>query len=940
MVRIHGYVYLILILIASFCLTACSGDDQIAENNLANALDGTEGLLSAATWGTNEALPAVWEDRVVWQSSAPSPDDPEIFLSDLSLCNISSGSAMRITSGSLQHNWPDIWENLVVWSAWEDENYEIHLYNISTGEEQRITIDSTNQVKPKIWKDYIVWQQGEDSDSETAVFLYDIPTGITTQLDAGSGYAMSPAIWEDRIVWQDGRNGNDFDIYLFTITTGDETQITFDPASQLNPSIWGDNVVWEDPRSSYSHIYLYDLISGNETQITDGEGNQVTPVISENYLVYINASSVCIRNLSTMEERQISSDETEAYKFAPDVWDNRIVWTDSRNGDYDIYLYTVGISLPQLSAGFTENITQGLFPLTVQFTDTSSGQVEGWHWNFGDETTSDEQNPVHTYSNPGSFSVILTVYNHWQTDAIQKPELVSVGTTPVPQFSTNISSGPAPVAIMFNDESSGFPLQWHWDFGDGAGSDEQNPVHVYERAGIYDINLTVTNIYGTAVLVKNSFITIMDASYHSCLLPSDGITIGEKENGTSVMIEKGNESQYQVHLLENNSVVQYVVGEDKGIEQVWFYSNEQGGFSLTGNHTVEGVLSGICVESSDILPTFVQGNLDNCSLNFTFTMADYPPDGRIQVAIWEGCTPDDLTAFKNAAVRSHYDAVEEVAYSFRFQEENNTTVGPVSLIFGLSSDWVSTNGWGDHQTLKIESEPGGARVYVDGNYVGFSPIAVTGLAPGQHTVRLMKRGYYDYALTMEVRDERDSIHVIRICDDGTGEVLNTTFIGHDSERNLDFFRVESPDGLSTFGLASLSSPGNFFQMLYLIISTAVSGGGGSGGGGGGGGDVAGPAATSTIIPTVTGTPLQNPIPTQATAGGDVDEAPGTGTQSAASTGQAEETTLLSGGDQGETMTGALTQGTSTIVLLKNLSVVFVVVLVTLVFYLRWNKREQ
>jgi hypothetical protein len=76
------------------------------------------------------------------------------------------------------------------------------------------------------------------------------------------------------------------------------------------------------------------------------------------------------------------------------------------------------------------------------------------------------------------------------------------------------------------------------------------------------------------------------------------------------------------------------------------------------------------------------------------------------------------------------------------------------------------------------------------------------------------------------------------------------------------------------------------------------------------------------------------------AGADIIGTHGTTTPVADSTGPVEESPLPTGEDQGETVAGALTQGTSAIVLLKNLSVVFVVVLVTLVFYMRWNKREQ
>jgi PKD repeat protein len=48
-------------------------------------------------------------------------------------------------------------------------------------------------------------------------------------------------------------------------------------------------------------------------------------------------------------------------------------------------------------------------PLTVQFTDFSTGEINSWSWSFGDNGTSEEQNPTHVYERPGAFPVSLTV---------------------------------------------------------------------------------------------------------------------------------------------------------------------------------------------------------------------------------------------------------------------------------------------------------------------------------------------------------------------------------------------------------------------------------------------------------------------------------------------------------------------------------------------------
>ena len=70
-------------------------------------------------------------------------------------------------------------------------------------------------------------------------------------------------------------------------------------------------------------------------------------------------------------------------------------------------------SPPALTANFTAAPTGGLAPLTVTFTDHSlpgpSGPITGWAWDFGDSGTSSLQNPTHTYTTPGNYTVTLIV---------------------------------------------------------------------------------------------------------------------------------------------------------------------------------------------------------------------------------------------------------------------------------------------------------------------------------------------------------------------------------------------------------------------------------------------------------------------------------------------------------------------------------------------------
>jgi YVTN family beta-propeller protein len=62
-------------------------------------------------------------------------------------------------------------------------------------------------------------------------------------------------------------------------------------------------------------------------------------------------------------------------------------------------------------AHFRIDPTTGPVPLTVQFTDKTTGEPTSWYWDFGDGTTSTLQNPVHTYNTAGIYIPILTASN-------------------------------------------------------------------------------------------------------------------------------------------------------------------------------------------------------------------------------------------------------------------------------------------------------------------------------------------------------------------------------------------------------------------------------------------------------------------------------------------------------------------------------------------------
>jgi hypothetical protein len=82
---------------------------------------------------------------------------------------------------------------------------------------------------------------------------------------------------------------------------------------------------------------------------------------------------------------------------------------------------------------------------------------------------------------------------------------------PVTGFSSNVSSGTAPLAVTFSDISTNTPTSWNWSFGDGTFSTVNDPEKTYASTGNFTVNLTTANAAGTNTITKNDYITVFPA---------------------------------------------------------------------------------------------------------------------------------------------------------------------------------------------------------------------------------------------------------------------------------------------------------------------------------------------------------------------------------------------------------------------------------------------
>jgi len=173
-----------------------------------------------------------------------------------------------------------------------------------------------------------------------------------------------------------------------------------------------------------------------------------------------------------------------------------------------IYLVQLNDGTAPVTA-FTASRTLGVAPLTVQFTDTSAGEISSWLWNFSDGPQSTLQHPLKTFTAPGEYEITLTTRGPKGRDVEARAAYITVVPGPLADFAATPTQGIAPLAVQFDDLSEGTVTAWSWNFGDGSGSSVAEPAHLF-LPGVYDVALTVSGPNGTHTRTRPGFVVSED----------------------------------------------------------------------------------------------------------------------------------------------------------------------------------------------------------------------------------------------------------------------------------------------------------------------------------------------------------------------------------------------------------------------------------------------
>ncbi len=339
--------------------------------------------------------------------------------------------------------------------------------NSGRGELHEMNIDGTeNRALSNFWSEGLAITYFDFNDA-TIVFSLNATNSHTTSelyvTEIGTDY-----LGRDSILWNNRTQLTSNSVYdSYPVISPDGTQILFVRQNTLGGA----------------DIHLINVDGTNEINITN-EGSSI-----------YNGFPIWSHDGSEIIYSRDNSGSNHVYKMNADG-SNKVDITPSANPggaipwDWRNTCQTVDLPF----AAFSADPVSGYAPLTVNFTDESTGDITSYLWDFGDGYTSTDVNPSHDYTTAGTFTVTLTVTGPGGDDSIEKLDFIQV---------LNDNEGPVvdPLEIEFSlvnnypgikfnglvsDDNYGNSriekVEYFWDIDPGVG----NGVNINADDGNWD----------------------------------------------------------------------------------------------------------------------------------------------------------------------------------------------------------------------------------------------------------------------------------------------------------------------------------------------------------------------------------------------------------------------------------------------------------------------
>lgn len=141
------------------------------------------------------------------------------------------------------------------------------------------------------------------------------------------------------------------------------------------------------------------------------------------------------------------------------------------------------------------------------FTNQSTGATS-YLWDFGDGNNSTLENPTHTYTQDGVYSVELSAFNFCGSDTYMEDILIA--TPPIADLTVSDTEGCEPFTTTFDANQTYNATTYYWEFEGGDPASGTNIIETvtYNSPGTYDVLLIASNPYFSDTLMLPDYITV------------------------------------------------------------------------------------------------------------------------------------------------------------------------------------------------------------------------------------------------------------------------------------------------------------------------------------------------------------------------------------------------------------------------------------------------
>jgi len=351
-----------------------------------------------------------------------------------------------------------------------------------------------------------------------------------------------------------------------SICAGDTTQLM---------AINADNYVWNDLATTNPRFVSPSATTVYSVTGTDANGCSNTASVTVNVIsIPVLTFNPPNPEICEGETATITAQGAHSYFWSTPSTANPLIVTPAATTTYQVTGFdntgqcssssevTVTVNETPVPL-FTANPTNGCSPVVVSFNDVSSLAAQ-WLWNFGNGSTSTQQNPVHTYTATGTYDVSLTVTSAEGCVAtLLLNDFVEVYPQPVADFSTFPEIGKTydPAITFYSNSDTQY---WLWIFGDGNESTLPPPLtHTFPSVETdYQVTLIVFNDFGCSDTITKVIIIIDDI----LVFPN---VITPNSDGVNDYFEITNSDKYANNVLQVFNRWGKIVFEQQNYDNKW-----------------------------------------------------------------------------------------------------------------------------------------------------------------------------------------------------------------------------------------------------------------------------------------------------------------------------------------------------------------------------------